>query len=54
MVNATCCIPQKVWMGMSLQRVYDKVLLELVHGIEGKRGLARQMGPIFIHYLLTT
>lgn len=27
--------------------------LELVHGIEG-RGLARQMGPIFIHYLLTT
>ena len=54
MVNATCCILQKVWMEMSLQKVYEKVLLELVHGLEGKRALARQMGPIFIHHLLTT
>lgn len=53
-VNATCCIPQKVWMEMSLQKIYEKVLLELVHGIEGKRALARQVGPIFTHYLLTT
>lgn len=39
-MNATCCIPQKVWMERSLQKVYEEVLLELVHGIEAKKGLA--------------